>query len=303
MELFRQHGFNPRTDLGQNFLIDLNLVEYIVDQAQLGPDDVVLEVGSGTAGMTAMMAPRAGAVVSVEDDTRMFALAQEVVAPLDNVTLLNCDALRHKNQLSPQVLDVVRERLERDPRRRLKLVSNLPYNIATPIVSNLVATELPWVRMVVTIQWELAQRMTAKPGQGHYGALSVWLGSQCRTKVLKRLRPAVFWPRPQVDSAILRLAPDTDARGAIHNRRFFHDFLRRLFHQRRKFLRGVLAGMYRKQLQKPEIDAVLQEISLPEGIRAEQLEIPTLVALSNQIRAAIDERASLAVATDNGGNH
>ncbi len=295
MELFRQHGFNPRTDLGQNFLIDLNLVEYIVDRAQLGPDDVVLEVGAGTGGMTAIIAPRAAAVVSVEVDERMCGLARKVVDRLENVTLLKCDALKNKNQLSPQVLDVVQERLDVHPRRRLKLVSNLPYNIATPIVSNLVATELPWVRMVVTIQLELAQRMTAKPGRKHYGALSVWLQSQCRLKMLKRLRPAVFWPRPQVDSAILRLVPDADARRAIGDRRFFHDFLRRLFHQRRKFLRSVLVSMYRKQLQKPEIDALLEKMQLPKEVRAEQMDAPTLLALSDRIETAISERHDVVV--------
>ena len=300
MELFRQHGFNPRTDLGQNFLIDLNLVDYIVNQAQLGPDDVVLEVGAGTGGMTAIMAPRAAAVVSVEVDTRMFGLAHKVVELLDNVTLLGCDALKNKNQLSPQVLDVVQERLDAHPGRRLKLVSNLPYSIATPIVSNLVATELPWVRMVVTIQLELAQRMAAKPGRGHYGALSVWLQSQCRIRILKRLKPTVFWPRPNVESAIIQLVPDAGVRRAIHNREFLHDFLRRLFHQRRKFLRSVLVGMYRRQLQKLEIDAVLEEMQLPAGVRAEQLNAATLVALSNRVEAAIGERAVAALKIEHG---
>lgn len=300
MKLFKQHGFNPRTDLGQNFLIDLNLVEYIVEQARLGPDDVVLEIGSGTGGMTTMMAQWAGAVVSVEVDRNMFALTTKAVEGFENVTLLHCDALKTKNQLSPQVLDTLQRELDRKPGRRLKLVSNLPFSIATPVVSNLVATELPWSLMVVTIQLELGQRMSAKPGRNHYGALSVWLQSQCRVRLLKKLRPTVFWPRPKVESAIVRLAPSAERRRTILNREFFHDLVRRLFQQRRKYMRSVLVGMYRKQLEKPKIDAVLAEMSLSEAIRAEQMEVSTLVELSNRLYAAMKSEATLPVKTEDG---
>src|SRR5262249_47556894 len=138
--------------------------------------------------------------------------------------------------------------------RRLKLVANLPYGVATPVISNLVASDLPWTAMLVTIQWELAERIRAKPASEHYGSLSVWLQSHCHVKVLKKLGPTVFWPRPQVDSAIVQLLPDHERRERIGDRSFFHDFVRRLFQQRRKFLRSVLAAMYRKQLNKAEID-------------------------------------------------
>jgi 16S rRNA (adenine1518-N6/adenine1519-N6)-dimethyltransferase len=287
MGLFQQHGFHPRTDLGQNFLIDLNLVEYIVAQADLGPHDVVLEVGAGTGGMTAMMASRAGTVVAVEVDRNMHALATEAVSQFPNVTLLRTDALKNKNRLSAELVDVLQERLAADPQRRLKLVSNLPYNIATPVVSNLVASDLPWVRMVVTIQLELAQRMAAKPGSSQYGALSVWLQAQCRVKMLKKLRPSVFWPRPGVDSAIVQITPKPTARAAIGDRAFLQDFLRRLFHQRRKLLRSVLVGMYRKQLGKPEVDAVLKAMSLGGNARAEELDVKTLVELAERMRRAM----------------
>ncbi|MGH7129637.1 MAG: ribosomal RNA small subunit methyltransferase A, partial [Planctomycetaceae bacterium] len=223
----------------------------------------------------------------VEVDENMFRLASEVVAGRENVTLLRCDALKNKNRFHPQVLAAVEETLAVNPERRLKLISNLPYSIATPVVSNLVATEWPWVRMVVTIQWELAQRMTARPGEGRYGALAAWLGAQCDVEILRRLGPTVFWPRPQVDSAIIRLLPDPAARARIDDRRFYQDFVRRLFQKRRKLLRPVLAGMYRKQLQKPEVDAILKEMGLEEHARAEELHPPVLVELSNRVHRAI----------------
>ena len=298
MKLFTQHGFNPRTDLGQNFLIDLNLVEFIVDRAHLGPNDVVLEVGAGTGGMTAFLAQQAGAVVSVEYDTNMHMLAQEAIAGFDNITLLQCDALKNKNHLSPTVLDAVQKKLDEDPKRQLKLVSNLPYNIATPIVSNLVATDLPWKRMVVTIQLELGYRMTARPSGDHYGALSVWLQSQCYVKLLKRLKPTVFWPRPKVNSAIMQLVPNPNGLQTIDDRAFLHDFLRRLFHLRRKFMRSVVTGMYRKQLEKADVDAVVERLQIPEGARAEQLEVKRLVELSNSLCRAIQQKTGAKVSAE-----
>ncbi|VAX42773.1 SSU rRNA (adenine(1518)-N(6)/adenine(1519)-N(6))-dimethyltransferase [hydrothermal vent metagenome] len=299
MELFNKHGINPRTDLGQNFLIDLNIIEYIVDQAELEATDVVLEVGTGTGGMTTFMAQQAAEVISVELDTNMHTIASGVVERYDNVTLLHCDALKNKNSLNPEVIEKVQEKLAEDPARQLKLVANLPYNVATPIVSNLVATDIPWARMVVTIQLELGQRMQSYPGKSAYGALSVWLQSQCRVKLLKTLQPTVFWPRPKVNSAIVRLLPNKGRAKNIHDRAFFHEFIRRLFHQRRKQARSVLAGMYRKQLSKPAVDAILQSLNFEPTVRAESLDIDALVNLSNTFYKAIQRAEQIKLTTDN----
>jgi len=290
MTLFEHQGMRPRGDLGQNFLIDLNLVEYVVEQAQLGPDDVVLEIGAGAGGLTVFLAPAAGDVVSVEVDHRVHALARAATALHPNVTLLLTDALRDKNHFAPEVLEAVTARLAARPGGTLKLVANLPYCIATPVISNLVASDLPWSLMVVTIQWEMAERMRAKPGSDDYGALSIWLQSQCRVQVLKKLGASVFWPRPQVDSAIVRLEPDPLRRAAIGDRAFFHDFIRRLFTQRRKSLRSVLVSMYEDQLERTRIDAMLASMQLPDGARAEQLDVPVLVELAKVIMTNVEIR-------------
>lgn len=292
MDLFSRHGFHPRHDLGQNFLIDLNLIEFVVREAELEDADVVLEIGAGTAGMSTFLAREAGAVVSVEIDPNMYALASEAASAYPNLTLLNCDALKSKNTLSPEVLDVVTARLREIPESRLKLVANLPYSVATPVVSNLVASELPWRRMVVTIQYELAERMVAQPGSEMYGALSVWLQAQCRVKVLRRLGPNVFWPRPKVDSAIVKITPDAAAADRIDDRAFFHEFVRGVFGQRRKVIRGTLAGMYEPQLRKPEIDAILAEEGFSEQTRAERMTPEELVKLSNRIRVSIGTKST-----------
>jgi 16S rRNA (adenine1518-N6/adenine1519-N6)-dimethyltransferase len=290
MELFARHGFHPRTDFGQNFLIDLNLVDLLAREGRLGPKDVVLEVGTGTGSLTAQLSAFAAEVITVEIDSRMVKLAHEVIDGLPNVTLLHQDALKNKNHLAPEVLELIAERLAEVPGRRLKLVANLPYSIATPIVSNLVTTEIDWERIVVTIQWELAQRMTATPGTRDYGALSAWLQSQCHVKTLRRLPPTVFWPRPKVQSAIVRLVPDPAGRRRIIDRVFFLDFLRRGFHLRRKHFRGVLAGMYRKQISKQDIDSAMAETGIPETTRAEQIDVAGLVELANRLYQRVNSQ-------------
>lgn len=301
MALFRRHGFHPRGDLGQNFLIDINLIELVVRSADLNRRDVVLEVGTGTGGMTTFLAEQAGHVISVEIDRNMSALAAEAVGDAPNVTLVNRDILRNKNHLAPDVLDLIRDRLQQLPDSRLKLVANLPYSVATPVISNLVASDLPWQRMVVTIQLELAEKMAASPGSGNWSALSVWLQSQCSVRILRRLGPRVFWPRPKVESAIVSLWHDPKAADRIGDRVFFLDFVRRLFHHRRKLLRSVLTGMYRRQLSKPEVDAILAEQGLPADARAELMDIESLIALANRFASAVAEPpASLPPSTADG---
>ncbi|MEY3459197.1 MAG: Ribosomal small subunit methyltransferase [Planctomycetota bacterium] len=288
LDLFRQHGLNPRGDLGQNFLIDVNLIEFVVRHGELSRRDVVLEVGTGTGGMTAFMVREAGHVISVDIDRNMSALAGAAVAGHSNVTLVNEDILKNKNTLSPAVTALLCQQLVAIPNSRLKLVANLPYSVGTPVISNLVASDLPWERMVCTIQWELAEKMCAEAGGSGYGALSVWIQSQASVRILRRLGPKVFWPRPKVDSAIVSIWRDPEGGSRISNRRFFQDFLRRLFSQRRKHLRGVIAGMYRRQLEKPQVDSLLEGLGMRGDERAELLEPAALIRISNGLCELVD---------------
>ncbi len=287
MSLFERRGLNPRSDLGQNFLIDLNVIDFIVKSAELDERDVVLEVGAGTGSMTSRLARAAGAVVTVEYDSNMAEMAREIVSDVPNVTLLECDALKNKNRIRDEVLDAVRAELAKDPTRRLKLVANLPYSIATPIVSNLVASDLPWDRMVVTIQMELGQRMAAGPGKSNYGALSAWLQSQAFVKILRRLGPQVFWPRPAVVSAVVLLTPAPAKAALIADRAFLQEFLRLLFTQRRKVMRPVLVGQFRNRLPKATVETILTDLGHGPKTRAECLEPYQLVELANRLHAAI----------------
>ena len=287
MQLFKDHGFNPRGDLGQNFLIDINLIEFAVRAADLSENDVVLEVGPGTGGMTTFLAQQAGRVISVEVDRNMYALATKATENYDNATIIHRDILKNKNRIAPEITDLLKEELASRPGSQLKLVANLPYNVATPVISNLVASDLPWQKMVCTIQLELGERMIAEPGQSSYGALSVWLQSQTSVKIIRRLGPKVFWPRPKVNSAIVSLWRHDGRGDRIVDKPFFLDFLRRLFHHRRKLLRRVLVGMYSKQLSKAEVDELLAAEGHDEDTRAEALDVPTLIKLANRFHDAV----------------
>lgn len=289
MALFQQHGFNPRTDLGQNFLIDVNLIEFVVRNAELGPHDVVLEVGAGTGGMTAFLAAAAARVISVEIDRNMYQLASAAVQDCPNVTLINQDILKNKNTLAPEIVARIRSELDSLPGSQLKLVANLPYSVATPVISNLIASDLPWKRMVATIQWELGEKMAAEPGDPNYGALSVWLQAQSSVRILRKLGPKVFWPRPKVDSAIVSIWRDRKLAARIEDRAFFLDFLRRLFHHRRKLLRSVLVRMYRKQIDKQQVDQLLNELGYAPDLRAERMDVDSLIHLANHMRQLLGD--------------
>ncbi len=289
MRRFEEVGIRPHSKYGQNFLIDLNLVHVLVDAAQIGPDDVILEVGTGTGSLTGMMAPLAAAVVTVEIDPPMFDMASEELHRFDNVVMLHVDALKNKNRLNPVVLDAVRDQLAVSPCRRLKLVANLPYNVATPILSNLLHEETPPVSMTATIQKELAERIVARPGTKDYSALSVWMQSQCQVEVLRILPPAVFWPRPKVSSAFIQLTLDESLRRRIPDLRAFHDFARAMFLHRRKFLRSELLSVVKGKLGKPEVDAILADQGLSGGERAEQLDVATMLRLCEAVRSQTGE--------------
>lgn len=283
-------GLQPKTKYGQNFLVDLNLLNILVDGADLSRSDVVLEVGTGLGSLTKTMALKAGRVITVEVDRDLQALAARELQAFPNVELLSCDALRNKNHLRREILETVANAMSNMDRPSFKLVANLPYNVATPIISNLL-TETPLVdRMVVTIQKELGERITARPGCKDYSALTIWMQSQCDCEVLRVLPPTVFWPQPKVDSAILRIRVNADKRARIKDLEFFHTKVRALFFHRRKFLRSQLATAMQDDLDKPEVDSVLQECGFSPSLRAEQLSVEQIIQLLEACRLRVEAK-------------
>jgi len=284
---FEEVGVRLQSRHGQNFLIDLNLLRVLVEAADLSHDDVVLEVGTGIGSLTSLVAPHVAHVVTVEIDRRLFQLASEELIDLTNVTILNLDALSGKHTIDPAVLSAIHERLNEAPSRRFKLVANLPYNVATPLISNLLELDRPPDSMTVTIQKELADRLAAQPRTKDYSALSLWVQCQCHVELLRIMPPTVFWPRPKVHSAIVQIALERDRRAAVGDRKFFHDFVRKLFLHRRKNLRGVLAATFKNQLDKPGIDVLLSQLQLGGSARAEELSVSQLLNLSKAMQARL----------------
>ncbi len=278
-------GIRPVSKFGQNFLIDLNLVNMIADSANLTEQDVALEVGTGTGSLTGLIAQKAGRVITVEIDQNLWQLAQEELAGFNNITFLQQDALRNKNNLNPILIDTIREAMSEIEGARLKLVANLPYNIATPLISNLLTLdEFVPTSMTVTIQKELAERIVARPGTKDFGALSLWIQAQCNPEIVRIMSPKVFWPRPKVDSAIINIETDTAKRNRIPDLAYYHRFVRSLFIHRRKLLRGVLVSVFKNELSKQDIDTVLEGINLTGSIRAEQLAVPVIFELCERFR-------------------
>lgn len=270
--LFAERGIRPKNKLGQNFLIDLNLLDLVLRAAELTREDLALEVGSGTGSLTVRLLEQAGAVVSIEIDADFAALTDEEVTERDRVSLLHTDVLKNKNEISPVVLNAITALAARCGTQRIKLVSNLPYAVAVPVVTNLLIGELALERMVVTVQWEIAERLLASPGTKEYAALAVLVQSLADVELVRRLSPKVFWPRPLVDSAIVCIRPSAAKRAHVGDPRRFRAFLRDLYVHRRKNLRGALAAMPGLDLSKSEVDARLAELGIDGAIRAEALD-------------------------------
>ena len=286
---FESVGIQPQTKFGQNFLVDLNLVELIAKTADLGPRDVVLEVGTGLGSLTNLLAASAGHVITVEIDQHLIPLAKSEFADHENVTLLEQDALKSKNQLHPDVISTIQEKVAGISGGRLKLVANLPYNVATPIISNLLDLD-PWpVRMVTTIQKELALRITAEPKTKDYSALSIWIQSQCKCELVRVMPPGVFWPRPKVESAILDIQPQKLMRKRLKSPEQFHQLVRNIFTHRRKFLRSALLSAIAPKQEKQVIDEILEEFGADGQVRAETLSPSRFIELADIVAKRVPQ--------------
>lgn len=284
-DLFAKRGIAPQHRHGQNFLIDLNLHELIARSAELSPDDIVLEVGPGAGALTALLAQSVAAVVAVDIDPAMAALTKEATAGLPNVRVINTDALAGKHRLDPTVVDTLRSAIAAGPDRPLKLVANLPFNVATPLLSNLLThPEFQFTKLVVTIQRELAERLLAAPATDAYGALSIVVQALADVELVRVLPPSVFWPRPKVDSAIVTITARPENRAAIADLPWFQAVVRRVFQHRRKHLRGILASAWGSAWSKADADALLESQGLDGQLRPEALDVPEWVALTDALK-------------------
>jgi len=288
-QLFSEVGFTIDARRGQNFLVDLNLIDLLERSAGIERADVVLEVGTGTGVLTERLSGAAARVVTCEIDPRLAQLARERLIDRQNVTLVEGDALASKHRFAPAVLDAIAEARAASPSGRFLLVANLPYCVATPVISNLLALPNPFDAAVVTVQREMAERLIASAGTSSYNALSVWLGAQTRGEIVRILPPTVFWPRPKIESAIVRIDLEPVRRAAISDLGRFHAFVRDVFCHRRKLLRGVLlrmAGDKSSEAAKTRVAASFAVLGLGPEARAEEISPDGFVALEQAFNTA-----------------
>lgn len=293
--LFEERGIRIRKQWGQNFLIDQNLLQFIVKTAELSRNDVVLEIGAGTGSLTRLIAEKAGHVFGVELDRKLFKILEETLKDFNNVTLINKDILKSKHHIHPEIVEAISDYIHTANSSTgdlcVKVIANLPYYISTPVIIDLLQEVLPIKTMVLTLQRDTTNRMVAHPGTKSYGVLSIMTRLFADVKVLKKLHPCVFWPVPLVDSAIVRITVNRHTYAdRIRDYRGFQDIVRTIYSSRRKTLLNSLLSLCSgigiknddKETRKYLV-VILERTGIRPESRGEELDLEKLIDLSNEI--------------------
>lgn len=272
-DTLHKHNFKFKKKFGQNFITDGNLLQKIVDAGEVGPDDVVIEVGPGAATLTKALAQRAKAVIAIEIDTDLLPIITETMAGFDNFYLVQGDALQMNLD------ELIQEKLGAP--HRCKVVANLPYYITTPLVMYFLEQGFSIDRIVIMVQKEVAERFAAQPGKKEYGAITVSLNYYGNVRNAFLVPRHMFIPQPDVDSAVVDIQPWTEKPLLAQDETFFHQLVKAAFGQRRKTLNNALKTL--------NIDAaLLQEALAQAGIdgtrRGETLSVAEFVTLSNVLQ-------------------
>ena len=271
-EVVNKHNFKFSKSLGQNFLIDDNVIDRILEGARLSETDRIIEVGPGIGTLTREMGKVAENVVAIEIDKTLIPILKETLADLDNVEVVNEDILK------VDVQGLINEKLNGGP---VKLVANLPYYITTPIVMKFLEEDIPVTDIVVMVQKEVADRMNAKPSTKDYGALSVAVQYYCDTEIVAKAPRHMFIPQPNVDSIVIGLHVRDEKKYVVDNEEIFFKTVKASFGQRRKTLLNSLGGL--GFLSKDQIREALQAANIDEKRRGETLSIDEFANLSNEI--------------------
>ena len=281
--VMRKFNIRPIKSLGQNFLADESVIKRIVDAADIGSTDLVLEIGPGLGSMTAELAARAGHVVAVELDRHLLPVLDANLREFKNISILNRDVLELDiGRDVREIPAVVESGFESGA---LKIVANLPYYITTPVIMGLLEKDISAERMVFMVQSEVAGRMAAGPGSKSYGALSVAVQYYSRPEKVFDVPPRCFIPEPGVYSSVVRLDIFSSPPVKLEDRELFFKTVKASFGQRRKTLVNALYNSGYFNLDKEEIKEMLKNLSIDEKQRGETLSIMQFAELSNFIFA------------------
>ena len=265
-EFFSGEKARPRKSLGQNFLTDRRVIDRIVDVAEISGTDEVLEIGPGVGALTLALAEKAGRVVAIEKDERVMSRLHELLDSHPNVELISGDCLKidYTNLYKG---------------KKIKVVSNLPYSISSQVLLKLLKVRELLSSLILMFQLEVGERITARPGGKQYGSLSVLIQTYMDVKIEFRVPPSAFWPKPKVDSAVLKFVPLPRPRVPITDGGFYEKVLRAAFSSRRKMLGNSLRSI----LPKDAVESVLTSCGIDRRRRAETLTIEEFGFLTEEV--------------------
>lgn len=272
IEVLQKYNFNFQKKFGQNFLIDMHVLEKIIRAADINKEDFVLEIGPGIGTMTQYLCECAREVIAVEIDKNLIPILQDTLSAYKNVEIIQQDILK---------VDVNRLALERNQGKPIKIVANLPYYITTPIIMGLFESHVPVESITVMVQKEVAGRMQVGPGTKEYGALSLAVQYYAKPQVVANVPPNCFMPRPKVGSAVIRLTKHKEPPVQVAQESLMFALIRASFNQRRKTL---VNGLYNAQgipYSKEEIAQALGQMGLSANVRGEALTLEQFAQLSN----------------------
>lgn len=270
IEIIKKYNFAFQKRFGQNFLIDGHVIEKIIKAADIGKEDVVLEIGPGIGTMTQYLAEAAGKVYAVEIDKNLLPILADTLSEYDNVEVINEDILK---------LDI--EELVKEEKGNLKVVANLPYYITTPIIMGLLENHIPAKSITVMVQKEVAERIKAGPGSKDYGALSLAVQYYAEPYIAANVPPNCFMPRPNVGSAVIRLTNWDNPPVSVRDEKLMFKLIRASFNQRRKTLQNGINNSPELSFTKEQVAEALIKLGKNENIRGEALTLSEFAKLSD----------------------
>lgn len=271
-EIINKYSFAFQKKFGQNFLIDSNVLESIIRGAEITKDDFVLEIGPGIGTMTQYLCEAARQVVAVEIDKMLIPILEDTLSEYDNVEVINQDVLK---------VDIKSLAEERNNGKPIKVVANLPYYITTPIIMGLFESGVPIDSITIMVQKEVADRMQTGPGSKDYGALSLAVQYYATAKVILNVSATCFMPRPNVDSAVIKLTRHKEPTVNVADEKLMFKIIRASFNQRRKTLVNGLKNSPELSFSKEQIVKAIEKIGKPETIRGEALTLEEFAELAN----------------------
>ena len=275
--VLERHGFTFKKSFGQNFLTDTNILQKIVDTAEIDDQVNVIEIGPGIGALTEFLAERAAEVMAFEIDHRLVPILADTLRDFDNVTVVNEDIL--KVDLAQHIQNF------KNPDLPIKVVANLPYYITTPILMHLIESGIPFSEFVVMMQKEVADRISAKPNTKAYGSLSIAVQYYMTAKVAFIVPRTVFVPAPNVDSAILKMVRRPEPAVAVEDESFFFKVSKASFTHRRKTLWNNLTGYFGKTEEvKDKLTKALDQAGLSPSVRGEALGLEEFASLADALK-------------------